>query len=45
MEVRSIQWYHHYLQHPGENRLEDTIVALMYWPGIKYQIRKHVKNL
>ena len=39
-----INWYHHYLQHPGENRLEETIVSVMYWPGMRAQIRRHVKS-
>lgn len=44
MQSRIIQWYHHYLQHPGENRLEETLVAAMYWPRMRSQIRKHVKT-
>ena len=31
MQLKVVQWYHHYLQHPGENRLEETIVAIMWW--------------
>jgi hypothetical protein len=27
-------WYHHYLQHPGHIRLEETMKATMYWKGI-----------
>ena len=30
MQLQIIQWYHHYLQHPDENRLEETIVFVMY---------------
>ena len=44
MQNDVITWYHHYLQHPGENRLEETIVAVMYWKGMRTQIRKHVRT-
>ena len=43
MQKDILDWYHHYLMHPGENRLEETIKATMYWPGMTSQIRKHVK--
>jgi len=44
MQTRVVTWYHHYLQHPGKNRLEETLTAVMYWPGMRYRIRKHVKS-
>jgi hypothetical protein len=28
-------WYHHYLQHPGHTRLEETMQATMYWKGMR----------
>ncbi len=27
---RAVSWYHHYLQHPGHTRLEETLHAAMY---------------
>ena len=30
LQHHAISWYHHYLQHPGSTRLEETIRALMY---------------
>ena len=27
---RVVQWYHHYIQHPGHTRLEETLKAVMY---------------
>jgi hypothetical protein len=39
-----IQWYHPYLQHPGEAWLEETFVAVVYWKSTRSQIRKHVKT-
>ena len=32
---RAISWYHHYLQHPGATRLEETLRAAMYWRGMR----------
>ena len=44
MQSRIVQWYHHYLQHPGQNRLEETICAIMWWKGMQFHIRRHVKT-
>jgi hypothetical protein len=30
LQVRAVKWYHHYLQHPGHIRLEETMKAAMY---------------
>jgi hypothetical protein len=27
---RAVSWYHHYLQHPGQMRLEETMRSMMY---------------
>ena len=43
MQSKTVQWYHHYLQHPGTNRLEETLVAIIWWRGTRPHIRKHVK--
>ena len=32
-----LNWYHHYLQHPGESRMYKTISQTIYWPGLKNQ--------
>jgi hypothetical protein len=40
---QSIKVYHHYLQHPGHSRLEETIRSVMYWKGMHNTIRKYVK--
>eukprot|EP00804_Cyclotella_cryptica_P003878 CCRYP_015771-RA/>CCRYP_015771-RA protein AED:0.45 eAED:0.45 QI:0/-1/0/1/-1/1/1/0/112 len=34
LQQRAVQWYHHYLQHPGITRLEETLRAAMYWKGL-----------
>ena len=44
LQAKALQWYHHYLQHPGETRLEETLVAVMYWPGLRADVRRHVKS-
>jgi hypothetical protein len=44
LQSRIIQWYHHYLQHPGHTRLEATISSALYWPSMRTQIRQHVKR-
>ena len=44
LQDRAVQLYHHYLQHPGISRLEETMSAVMYWRGIRTSIRKHVKS-
>ena len=36
LQHRAISWYHHYLQHPGSTRLEETIRASMYWKGMRH---------
>ena len=44
LQNRAVSWYHHYLQHPGHKRLEETLHAAMYWKGMRRTIRNHVKN-
>jgi hypothetical protein len=36
--------YHHYLQHPGHTRLEETMKATMYWKGMHTTIRVLTKS-
>jgi hypothetical protein len=28
-------WYHHYLQHLGHARLEETMKSAIYWKGME----------
>jgi hypothetical protein len=35
----AVLWYHHYLQHPGHTRLEETMKATIYWKGMRSTIR------
>ncbi len=41
---QAVSWYHHYLQHPGHLRLEETMRSVMYWKGMCTTIRRYVKT-
>ncbi len=43
LQSKVLSWYHHYLQHPGSDRMEGTIGAVMYWHGMSAQIRRMCK--
>ena len=42
LQRRATIWYHHYLQHPGHTRLEETMKATIYWKGMR--IRSKTKS-
>ncbi len=44
LKHRAVSWYHHYLQHPGHSRLEETMRSMMYWKGMCTTIRRYVKT-
>ena len=44
LQAKVLMWYHHYLQHPGTDRMEGTIGAVMYWHGMSAQIRRLCKT-
>jgi hypothetical protein len=44
LEVHAIEWYHHYLQHPGHTRLEEMMNAAIYWKGMHTTIRSLTKS-
>ena len=44
LQARVISWYHDYLVHPGETRMEQTLCANYYWPGMREQIQNFVKT-
>ena len=35
---QAVSWYHHYLQHPGSTRLEETLCIAMHWKGMQRTI-------
>jgi hypothetical protein len=44
LQVHAVKWYHHYLQHPGHTRLEETMNAVMYWKGMCTTIHSLTKS-
>ncbi len=44
LQVHAVEWYHHYLQHPGHTHLEETMNAAMYWKGMCTTIRSITKS-
>jgi hypothetical protein len=44
LQHKAVAWYHHYLQHPGHTRLEETLRAVLYWKGMRNLIRSHTKT-
>jgi hypothetical protein len=44
LQRRTVLWYHHYLQHPGHTRIEETMKATMYWKGMRTTIRSLTKS-
>jgi hypothetical protein len=40
----AVMWYHHYLQHPGHTRLEETTKAAIYWKGMRNTIQSKTKS-
>ena len=39
-----VDWYHTYLMHPGETRMEETIAQHLYWPNIRSSVTNKVKS-
>ncbi len=44
LHQRAVKWYHHYLQHPGYSRLEETMRSVMYRKGMHTTIWRYVKT-
>ena len=44
LQWHAVMWYHHYLQHPGHTRLEETMKAGIYWKGMRNTIRSITKS-
>ncbi|GFH49966.1 hypothetical protein CTEN210_06442 [Chaetoceros tenuissimus] len=40
----TLHWYHHYLNHPGGDRLGNTIKETCYWKGLSNQAKDFVKT-
>ncbi len=35
LQRQVVQWYHHYLQHPGHTCLEETLFTAMNWKSMR----------
>ena len=44
LQHKAVAWYHHYSQHPGHTRLEETLRAVMYWKSMRNIIRSHTRT-
>eukprot|EP00804_Cyclotella_cryptica_P007671 CCRYP_015255-RA/>CCRYP_015255-RA protein AED:0.41 eAED:0.49 QI:0/0/0/1/0/0/2/0/541 len=44
LQPQAVQWYHHYLQHPGTTHLEETLRAAMYWKGLRRSVPTFAKS-
>jgi len=42
---RTLQCYHHYLAHPGGDRLAQTLFTVCYWKGLQNQAKQFCENL
>ena len=45
LQHRAVSWYHHYLQHPGHTRLEETSHAAMYSKELQNTIQSHSRTV
>ena len=44
LQHHAVSWCHHYLQHPGNTCLEETLRAAMYWKHMHSTVRSYAKN-
>jgi Integrase zinc binding domain len=40
LRQRVLSWYHEYLLHPGQTRMEQTIRNTMTWPGLTQDVER-----
>ena len=44
LQKEVIEWYHHYLSHPGINRTNETFGQHLWWPKMRMQITTSVRS-
>ena len=44
LRKRVLNWYHHYLCHPGKTRMYKTLASTLYWEGMEKDVQMYVKN-
>ena len=43
LQSMTLNWFHHYLQHPGATRMEKTIRQSLYWPSMSADCKRVCK--
>ena len=44
LQSRVVAWYHHYLSHPGQTRLEATIRQVYTWPRLREHVHQYCRT-
>ena len=44
LNKRVVAWYHEYLRHPGETRMEATLRQTLYWPTLRQDVHDLVST-
>ena len=44
LQGRIVWWYHIYLQHPGQKRMEATLRQNLTWPNLRKDVEKFVRT-
>ena len=44
LQARILAWYHEYLAHPGQTRMEQTIHNIFHWKGLRKDVQQYCKT-
>ncbi len=44
LQLKTVAWYHEYLEHPGETRTDLTLRQHFTWPGLKTHVVRYCKS-
>jgi len=44
LQGRVIAWYHEYLRHPGQTRMEATLRQTLTWPNLRQDVERYVRT-
>ena len=42
LQVKIMEWYHHFLLHPGASKMVETMKQKLWWKGMSADIKRHV---
>ena len=42
LRTRIVAWYHEYLVHPGQTRMEKTLRQTLTWPNLRQDVEQYV---